>query len=351
MNDRFTEKARNAIEKARAAAMELGHSYIGTEHLLLGIVRETDALGSRVLRENGFEEDLVMDLIEKAAGRGAPGMPVQGLTPRCRRVIEIAVAEANRLRHSYVGTEHLLMGILREPESTAAHLLTAAGGDLNVSKMTLGGRMVLPSVRIYEQVGSNMAEVQLSALSDSTVAAKDIAACHLNTSGMVDFIVLKSITGDAYTYGRLTEGAPVSGGSIGGLESSNATVIVTNHGGSATYVCAFNYKQGGFGGVAPGGDFNGTPKAASLVELTEIKKELLPYMEKALGSHGESMLFFMLTDIINESTELLFYGGDSKNVVSEAFHKEPQEGEQSVILPGVVSRKKQLAPQIMMALQ
>ena len=86
-------------------------------------------------------------------------------------------------------------------------------------------------------------------------------------------------------------------------------------------------------------------------ELTEIKKELLPYMEKALGSHGESMLFFMLTDIINESTELLFYGGDSKNVVSEAFHKEPQEGEQSVILPGVVSRKKQLAPQIMMALQ
>ena len=131
MNDRFTEKARNAIEKARAAAMELGHSYIGTEHLLLGIVRETDAFGSRVLRENGFEEDLVMDLIEKAAGRGAPGMPVQGLTPRCRRVIEIAVAEANRLRHSYVGTEHLHMGILREPESTAAHLLTAAGGDLN----------------------------------------------------------------------------------------------------------------------------------------------------------------------------------------------------------------------------
>ena len=86
-------------------------------------------------------------------------------------------------------------------------------------------------------------------------------------------------------------------------------------------------------------------------ELTEIKKELLPYMEKALGSHGESMLFFMLTDIINESTELLFYGGDSKNVVSEAFHKEPKEGEQSVILPGVVSRKKQLIPSFMTAMQ
>ena len=59
MNDRFTEKARNAIEKARAAAMELGHSYIGTEHLLLGIVRETDALGSRVLRENGADATLM----------------------------------------------------------------------------------------------------------------------------------------------------------------------------------------------------------------------------------------------------------------------------------------------------
>lgn len=63
------------------------------------------------------------------------------------------------------------------------------------------------------------------------------------------------------------------------------------------------------------------------------------------------MLFFMLTDIINESTELLFYGGDSKNVVSEAFHKEPQEGEQSVILPGVVSRKKQLIPALTVTLE
>ena len=131
MNDRFTEKARNAIEKARAAAAELGHSYIGTEHLLLGIARESDALGARVLRENGFEEALVLELAERETGRGAPGIPVQGLTPRCRRVIELAVAEANRLHHSYIGTEHLLMGIAREPESTAACLLTAAGGDLN----------------------------------------------------------------------------------------------------------------------------------------------------------------------------------------------------------------------------
>lgn len=84
-------------------------------------------------------------------------------------------------------------------------------------------------------------------------------------------------------------------------------------------------------------------------ELVEIKGRLLPYMEKALGSHGESMLFFMLTDIIHESTELLCYGGDSLELAKEAFHKEPKDG--SVTLPGVVSRKKQLIPAFMNALQ
>lgn len=84
-------------------------------------------------------------------------------------------------------------------------------------------------------------------------------------------------------------------------------------------------------------------------ELVEIKASLVPYMEKALGSHGESMLFFMLTDIIHETTELLCYGGDSLAVAKEAFHKEPKDG--SVILPGVVSRKKQLIPAFMNVLQ
>ena len=191
MNDRFTEKARNAIEKARAAAMELGHSYIGTEHLLLGIVRETDALGSRVLRENGFEEDLVMDLIEKAAGRGAPGMPVQGLTPRCRRVIEIAVAEANRLRHSYVGTEHLLMGILREPESTAAHLLTAAGGDLNKIDLRIkdiSDNSLFPSVN-HELTASNFGK--LSDIAGKHDIALGIANMVAETIAMVSIFAAR----------------------------------------------------------------------------------------------------------------------------------------------------------------
>ena len=84
-------------------------------------------------------------------------------------------------------------------------------------------------------------------------------------------------------------------------------------------------------------------------ELTEIKKELLPYMEKALGAHGETMIFFMLTDIIHQSTELLCYGGENVRLVEEAFHQTPVE--HSITLPGVVSRKKQLIPAFMNALQ
>lgn len=84
-------------------------------------------------------------------------------------------------------------------------------------------------------------------------------------------------------------------------------------------------------------------------ELSEIKGRLIPYLEKSLGQHGETMLFFMLTNIMNESTELLYYGGDSADLVQEAFHQEPLN--HSVELQGVVSRKKQLIPAFMNALQ
>ena len=131
MNERFTERAKKAIENAQSAAAELGHSYVGTEHLLLGIARETEGLGSRVLRQNGFDPPAVEAQLLADRGRGAPGLPVQGLTPRCRRVLEDAAADAQRLGHSFVGTEHLLMGILRETECSAARMLEEAGGDLN----------------------------------------------------------------------------------------------------------------------------------------------------------------------------------------------------------------------------
>jgi ATP-dependent Clp protease ATP-binding subunit ClpC len=130
-SDRFTERACSAIERAQAAADELGHSYVGSEHLLLGIAREREGQGARLLAENGLTDTVLTGFVERYAGRGDPGAPAQGLTPRARRIIELAIGDAGRLGHNFVGTEHLLMGILREPDSAAARMITGAGVDLN----------------------------------------------------------------------------------------------------------------------------------------------------------------------------------------------------------------------------
>ena len=130
--DRFTERAKNVLDLAQAAASELGHGYVGSEHILLGLSREGGGVAAKVLRESGLESRLILDLIEKNIGRGGAGeFPPQGLTPRAKRVIELAISEANRLGHNYIGTEHLLMGILREYDSVAAKLIVSTGVDLN----------------------------------------------------------------------------------------------------------------------------------------------------------------------------------------------------------------------------
>jgi ATP-dependent Clp protease ATP-binding subunit ClpC len=130
--DRFTERAKNVLDLAHSAAAELGHGYVGSEHILLALTRESGGVAAKVLRESGLESRLILDLIEKNIGRaGAGEIPPQGLTPRAKRVIELAVTEANRLGHNYIGTEHLLMGILREYDSIAAKLIMSTGVDLN----------------------------------------------------------------------------------------------------------------------------------------------------------------------------------------------------------------------------
>jgi len=120
-----------ALSKAQEAAHNMGHSYVGTEHILLGISSEGEGLGAKVLRDNGLDEHLLTELLEKFVGRGVPGMPAQGLTPDAKRIIEIAIVEAGNLGHGYIGTEHLLMGILREPECAGSKLITSTGIDLN----------------------------------------------------------------------------------------------------------------------------------------------------------------------------------------------------------------------------
>ncbi|MCX7615371.1 MAG: ATP-dependent Clp protease ATP-binding subunit ClpC, partial [Clostridiales bacterium] len=129
--NKFTEKASNALKFAHESAVELGHSYVGSEHLLLGLLRENDNVASRALLNVGITEEKAKKMIIEVVGQGGSGSGVpQGMTPRTKRIIEFSTAEAARLQHNYIGTEHLLMGILREGENVAARLLITMGVDL-----------------------------------------------------------------------------------------------------------------------------------------------------------------------------------------------------------------------------
>lgn len=130
-SDQFTTKAQSAIERARLASLELGHSYVGTEHLLMGIAAEQDGLGAKILRDCGFSGEKIHQAVEFQSGRGDTGVPALGLSSNARNSIGLAAEDAKRLGHFYVGTEHLLMGILRLPECAGAGVITALGGDVN----------------------------------------------------------------------------------------------------------------------------------------------------------------------------------------------------------------------------
>ena len=129
MNEnKFSPRAEEALRLAQEAAGELGHGYVGSEQLLLGLMREGEGLAWRCLTESGLTADMIRNVIVKSVGVGLPGSdPAQGLTPRAKRAIEIAVEEARRGGFGYVGTEHLLMGILREGNNMGLRILRSAG--------------------------------------------------------------------------------------------------------------------------------------------------------------------------------------------------------------------------------
>lgn len=129
--NRFTERARKVIQLAQEEAQRLQHNYIGTEHLLLGLVREGEGIAAKVLINMGVDLDKVRSAVESIIGRGDHVVLGEvGLTPRAKKVIELAVDEAQRLNHHYIGTEHLLLGLLREGEGIGAGVLESFGLSL-----------------------------------------------------------------------------------------------------------------------------------------------------------------------------------------------------------------------------
>ena len=129
--DKFTERARRVLTLAQEEAQRFNHNYIGTEHLLLGLVREGDGVAAKVLSNLGVELNKVRSAVEFIIGRGDRQSSGEiGLTPRAKKVIELAVDEARRLSHSYIGTEHVLLGLVREGEGIAAGVLESLGVNL-----------------------------------------------------------------------------------------------------------------------------------------------------------------------------------------------------------------------------
>jgi len=132
MFSRFTERAQKVLFLAQEEALRLGHPYVGTEHILLGLIREGQGVAARALAGMGIEADKVRSAVELAVGKaqGNPGQEI-ALTPRGKRILELSVEEARRMGHNYVGTEHMLLGLIREGEGLAAQVLKAMGADLD----------------------------------------------------------------------------------------------------------------------------------------------------------------------------------------------------------------------------
>jgi len=129
MFNRFTERAQNVLLLAQQEASRLGHDYVGTEHLLLGLAHEGEGLAAKALGSFDLNLTIVREQVEEVVGRGNGNSGNMGYTPRAKKVIELAAAEAQRIGHNYIGTEHILLGLLREKEGVSAYIFDSLGVD------------------------------------------------------------------------------------------------------------------------------------------------------------------------------------------------------------------------------
>jgi ATP-dependent Clp protease ATP-binding subunit ClpC len=128
MFERFTERARKVVVLAQEEARHFNHNYIGTEHLLLGLLREDEGVAARALASLNVTLDEVREQVESIVGYGEEGTGAQApFTPRSKKVLELALREALQLGHNYIGTEHILLGLVKEKESVASQMLSSMG--------------------------------------------------------------------------------------------------------------------------------------------------------------------------------------------------------------------------------
>ena len=132
MFERFTDRARRVVVLAQEEARMLGHNYIGTEHILLGLIHEGEGVAAKALESLGVSQEAVRRQVEEIIGQGerVPSGHIP-FTPRAKKVLELSLREALQLGHNYIGTEHILLGLIREGEGVAAQVLVKLGADLN----------------------------------------------------------------------------------------------------------------------------------------------------------------------------------------------------------------------------
>ncbi len=138
MFERFTDRARRVIVLAQEEAKMLNHNYIGTEHILLGLIHEGEGVAAKALEQLEISLDDVREQVTEIIGPGQ--QPPAGhipFTPRAKKVLELSLREALQLGHNYIGTEHILLGLIREGEGVAAQVLQKLGADLNRVRQTV----------------------------------------------------------------------------------------------------------------------------------------------------------------------------------------------------------------------
>ena len=161
MFQRFTDRARRVVVLAQEEARMLGHTHIGTEHILLGLIHEGEGVAARALDSLGISLGAVRQQVEEVIGRGqeAPSGHVP-FTPRAKKVLELSLREALQLGHDYIGTEHILLGLIREGDGVAAQVLVKLGADLNSVRQTV----IRLLSRLGLRTGPDEVELRLSAV-------------------------------------------------------------------------------------------------------------------------------------------------------------------------------------------
>ena len=163
MFERFTDRARRVVVLAQEEARMLNHNYIGTEHILLGLIHEGEGVAAKALESLGISLDAVRQQVEEIIGQGqqAPSGHIP-FTPRAKKVMELSLREALQLGHDYIGTEHILLGLIREGDGVAAQVLVHLGADRNTVRqqvIQLTGKQPEPGRRTLRE-GALVTELQ-----------------------------------------------------------------------------------------------------------------------------------------------------------------------------------------------